>query len=88
MPMPLARFHTAFSDWIFEPKLDGFRAVAYVGDSAAQVGNLVRPVRTSQRDVTDPIHQHLPGCRVVDGVFADERIIRSNQWLESRLDFS
>jgi hypothetical protein len=29
--MPLARFD-AFEhpDWIFEPKLDGFRAVAYV----------------------------------------------------------
>jgi ATP-dependent DNA ligase len=30
--MPLARFDSPFEhpDWIFEPKLDGFRAVAYV----------------------------------------------------------
>jgi hypothetical protein len=30
--MPLARFDAPFEhpDWIFEPKLDGFRAVAYV----------------------------------------------------------
>ena len=30
--MPLARFDAPFDhpDWIFEPKLDGFRAVAYV----------------------------------------------------------
>jgi ATP-dependent DNA ligase len=33
-PMPLARFDKPFDhpDWIFEPKLDGFRAVAYVED--------------------------------------------------------
>jgi hypothetical protein len=30
--MPLARLHAPFDhpDWIFEPKLDGFRAVAYI----------------------------------------------------------
>jgi ATP-dependent DNA ligase len=30
--MPLARFDAPLehTDWIFEPKLDGFRAVAYV----------------------------------------------------------
>jgi ATP-dependent DNA ligase len=30
--MPLARFDAPFDhpDWIFEPKMDGFRAVAYV----------------------------------------------------------
>ena len=30
--MPLARFDAPFEhpDWIFEPKLDGFRAVAYI----------------------------------------------------------
>jgi bifunctional non-homologous end joining protein LigD len=38
--MPLARLHAAFDhrDWIFEPKLDGFRAVAYVS------GGIVRLV--------------------------------------------
>ena len=31
-PTPLARFDEPFEhpDWIFEPKMDGFRAVAYV----------------------------------------------------------
>jgi hypothetical protein len=35
-PMPLARFDAPFEhrDWIFEPKLDGFRAVAYVEGGA------------------------------------------------------
>ena len=35
-PMPLARIDRPFEhpDWIFEPKLDSFRAVAYVEDGA------------------------------------------------------
>ena len=35
-PMPLARLHAPFGhpEWIFESKLDGFRAVAYVEDGA------------------------------------------------------
>ena len=38
-PMPLARFDAPFDhpDWIFEPKLDGFRAVAYVGHGACRL---------------------------------------------------
>jgi bifunctional non-homologous end joining protein LigD len=37
--MPLARLHAPFDhpDWIFEPKLDGFRAVAYVDNGAARL---------------------------------------------------
>jgi bifunctional non-homologous end joining protein LigD len=37
--MPLARLHAPFDhpDWIFEPKLDGFRAVAYVENGAARL---------------------------------------------------
>jgi bifunctional non-homologous end joining protein LigD len=37
--MPLARFDSPFehSDWIFEPKLDGFRAVAYVEGGACRL---------------------------------------------------
>ena len=39
VPMPLARLHAPFDDpdWIFEPKLDGFRAVAYVDGGAARL---------------------------------------------------
>jgi ATP-dependent DNA ligase len=35
--MPLARLDAPFEhpDWIFEPKLDGFRAVAYVEGGAS-----------------------------------------------------
>ena len=37
--MPLARFDVPFEhpDWIFEPKMDGFRAVAYVEDGACRL---------------------------------------------------
>jgi hypothetical protein len=38
-PMPLARLDAPFEhpDWIFEPKLDGFRAVAYVEAGACRL---------------------------------------------------
>jgi hypothetical protein len=38
--MPLARLATPFDhpDWIFEPKMDGFRAVAYVEGGACRLG--------------------------------------------------
>jgi bifunctional non-homologous end joining protein LigD len=37
--MPLARFDAPFEhpDWIFEPKMDGFRAVAYVEGGACRL---------------------------------------------------
>jgi bifunctional non-homologous end joining protein LigD len=37
--MPLARFDRPFEhpDWIFEPKIDGFRAVAYVEGNACRL---------------------------------------------------
>jgi bifunctional non-homologous end joining protein LigD len=37
--MPLARFDAPFEhpSWIFEPKLDGFRAVAYVESGACRL---------------------------------------------------
>ena len=38
-PMPLARFDAPFEhpDWIFEPKMDRFRAVAYVEGGACRL---------------------------------------------------
>src|SRR5215467_14004295 len=38
-PMPLAPFDAPFEHpgWIFEPKLDGFRAVAYVEDGSCRL---------------------------------------------------
>jgi hypothetical protein len=35
--MPLARFDTPFEHPIFEPKLDGFRALAYVEGGACRL---------------------------------------------------
>ncbi len=37
--MPLARLSEPFdhADWIFEPKMDGFRAVAYIEDGATRL---------------------------------------------------
>jgi bifunctional non-homologous end joining protein LigD len=37
--MPLARLQAPFDhpDWIFEPKLDGFRAVVYIENGAARL---------------------------------------------------
>ena len=37
--MPLARLHAPFEhpDWIFEPKMDGFRAVLYLDGGSARL---------------------------------------------------
>ena len=45
-PMPLARFDAPFEhpDWIFEPKLDGFRALACGEDSAQEVHSFTSKV--------------------------------------------
>jgi bifunctional non-homologous end joining protein LigD len=47
--MPLARLHAPFDhrDWIFEPKLDGFRAMAYIQNGAAQLVSRNRNVYKS-----------------------------------------
>jgi hypothetical protein len=45
-PMPLARFDTPFEhpDWIFEPKLDGFRSIAMPGQKPLPcIANTLRP---------------------------------------------
>jgi bifunctional non-homologous end joining protein LigD len=38
-PMPLARLHAPLNHpaWIFEPKLDGFRALAYLDGGSARL---------------------------------------------------
>ena len=35
-PMPLER-RSIYPDWIFKPKLDGFRAVAYVEEGVSRL---------------------------------------------------
>jgi hypothetical protein len=50
MPLALARFDAPFDhpDFIFEPKMDGFRAVAYVeGGACRLVSRKIDIVRTS-----------------------------------------
>lgn len=48
-PMPLARVHAPFDhdEWIFEPKLDGFRALAYIEGGAARLVSRRQNVYTS-----------------------------------------
>jgi len=38
-PMPLARLHQAFvhRDWLFEPKMDGFRAIAHIQNGTCKL---------------------------------------------------
>jgi ATP-dependent DNA ligase len=45
--MPLARLHTLFDreDWIFEPKIDGLRAIAYL--EGGQCRLMSRPLLTA-----------------------------------------
>ena len=47
----LARFDTPFEhpDWIFEPKLDGFRALAYVEGGACRLVSRNRKVTDGLR---------------------------------------
>ena len=52
-PMPLARFDSPFvhPDWIFEPKLDGFRDLAYRGGRRLLIGTAALVAR---KLLTDP----------------------------------
>ncbi len=52
--MPLARLHAPFdhADWIFEAKLDGFRAMAYIRNCIAR---LVSRRKTSINQLRDAI---------------------------------
>jgi bifunctional non-homologous end joining protein LigD len=65
--MPLARFDTPFEhpDWIFEPKLDGFRAVAYVEDGACRLVSRNRNAFKTFETLAQAIGQQLAGRSVI-----------------------
>jgi hypothetical protein len=68
--MPLARFDAPFEhpDWIFEPTLDGFRAVAYVEGGACR---LVSRNRNVFEPLAQAITQEFSGRSVIlDGEIA------------------
>jgi hypothetical protein len=63
--MPLARFDAPFEhqDWIFEPKLDGFRALAYVENGACQLVSRNRNAFKTFEPLAQAIGQELrPEC--------------------------
>jgi bifunctional non-homologous end joining protein LigD len=61
--MPLARFDSPFEhpDWIFEPKLDGFRAVAYVEGGACGLVSRNRNAFKTFEPLAQAISQELSG---------------------------
>jgi hypothetical protein len=61
--MPLARFDAPFEHpyWIFEPKLDGFRAVAYVEGGACRLVSRNRNVFKTFEPLAQAIGQELSG---------------------------
>jgi bifunctional non-homologous end joining protein LigD len=68
--MPLARLNAPFDhpDWIFEPKLDGFRAVAYVEGGACRLVSRNRNAFKSFEPLAQAIGQELSGrSAILDG---------------------
>jgi bifunctional non-homologous end joining protein LigD len=69
-PMPLARFDAPFEhpDWTFEPKLDGFRAVAYVEAGACRLASRNRNAFKTFEPLAQAIAQDLSGrSAILDG---------------------
>jgi bifunctional non-homologous end joining protein LigD len=68
--MPLARFDAPFEhqDWIFEPKLDGFRAVAYVENGACRLVSRNRNAFKTFVELAQAIGEELSGrSAILDG---------------------
>src|SRR6516225_1940267 len=68
--MPLARFDTPFEhpDWIFEPKLDGFRALVYVEAGACRLVSRNRNAFKTFEPLAKAIGQDLSGrSAILDG---------------------
>ena len=68
--MPLARFDAPFEhpDWIFEPKLDGFRAVAYVEAGACRLVSRNRNAFKTFVELAQAIGEELSGrSAILDG---------------------
>jgi hypothetical protein len=68
--MPLARFDKPFehADWIFEPKLDGFRAIAYIEDGVCQLVSRNRNAFKTFAPLAEATGQELaPHAAILDG---------------------
>ena len=67
--MPLARLHAPFEhpDWIFEPKLDGFRAVLYIEAGTARLVSRKGNTLKSFPHLTRALAESLPGVAILDG---------------------
>jgi len=68
--MPLARFDAPFEhpDWIFEPKMDGFRALAYVEGDACRLVSRNRNAFKTFEPLAQAIAQELAGrAAILDG---------------------
>jgi bifunctional non-homologous end joining protein LigD len=73
-PLPLARLDAPFEhpDWIFEPKLDGFRAVAYIEDGACRSVSRNRNAFRTFHTLAQVIGQQLAGrSDILDGGIED-----------------
>ena len=69
-PMSLARFDAPFEhpDWIFEPKFDGFRAVAYVESGTCRLVSRNRNAFKTFELLAQTIAQDLAGrSAILDG---------------------
>ena len=69
-PMPLARFDVPFEhpDWIFEPKMDGFRALAYVEGGACRLVSRNRNAFKTFEPLAQAIALELAGrSAILDG---------------------
>jgi bifunctional non-homologous end joining protein LigD len=68
--MPLARFDAPFEhpEWIFEPKLDGFRAVAYVEGGTCRLVSRNRNAFKTFEPLAQAVAQELAGrSAILDG---------------------
>src|SRR5579871_3145038 len=68
-PMPLAHLHAPLDhpDWIFEPKLDGFRVLAYVDGGLCTLVSRRGNVYKTFRELNAGIGAVIPGQAVLDG---------------------
>jgi bifunctional non-homologous end joining protein LigD len=67
--MPLARFNVPFDhpDWIFEPKLDGFRALAYIENGECRLVSRNRNAFKSFPDLSMAIACAVASEAIIDG---------------------
>ncbi len=81
----LAKPHSGLppgDDWVFEPKWDGFRTIAFRSGENVELGSRnEKPLTRYFPELVDPLRQALPSKCVVDG----EIVIESNDSLDFEL---